>query len=362
MGASLGAARRYEGTRNAAGVPVLYVSNRTGPDPSRSIPNPGSVPRPPGNVEGAAGGRRDASGDSRPARTTASTDRPHVLRLKKLNGITTDSPGGIPPAGFDPQPPRGAAYGRAVGNLVYALSFRPRDVAGSIRPARDPDAHEEPRPIDRPRSSLRRIRAADVTLLLDGAHDDGLDDVALLEPRHPGIASLTVATMMSPMPAYRREERRARGCTGSPWRRCYRRPGAWTPAESRQSQPLRCALAGGFSACKHWIAVLCLHRPTTPGGWSALHLGVYWARSRTDTSRHRLVADSGRVSASRTRSPMPAVPFSSCALTLVVRRMTWSSAGASPGPPARPRSSCPSCPRRPCPRGSCARRASSLMF
>src|SRR5690606_17608924 len=48
----------------------------------------------------------------------------------------------------------------------------------------------------------------------------------------------------------------------------------------------------------------------------------YLAFSRISTSRHRLVADSGRVSMSRTRSPTPAVFCSSCAFTFLVVRMT----------------------------------------
>src|SRR6266508_2608517 len=43
------------------------------------------------------------------------------------------------------------------------------------------------------------------------------------------------------------------------------------------------------------------------------------ARSRISTTRHRLVADSGRVSISSTRSPTPHC-FSSCAFSLLVRR------------------------------------------
>src|SRR5690606_6687625 len=46
------------------------------------------------------------------------------------------------------------------------------------------------------------------------------------------------------------------------------------------------------------------------------------AFSRISTRRQRLVALSGRVSLMRTRSPMPAELFSSCALTFEVRRMT----------------------------------------
>jgi hypothetical protein len=65
--------------------------------------------------------------------------------------------------------------------------------------------------------------------------------------------------------------------------------------------------------------------PPIPWFWGTLRLlavsGCYLARSRTSTRRHRLVADSGRVSISDTRSPTPAVPFSSCTFTLVVVRM-----------------------------------------
>src|SRR4051794_35400758 len=48
----------------------------------------------------------------------------------------------------------------------------------------------------------------------------------------------------------------------------------------------------------------------------------YFAFSRIWTTRQRLVADSGRVSMMRTRSPMPQAFCSSCALSLLVRRMT----------------------------------------
>ena len=43
--------------------------------------------------------------------------------------------------------------------------------------------------------------------------------------------------------------------------------------------------------------------------------------SRMSTSRQRLVADSGRVSINETRSPTPATPSSSWALTFLVVRM-----------------------------------------
>src|SRR5690606_35027324 len=50
--------------------------------------------------------------------------------------------------------------------------------------------------------------------------------------------------------------------------------------------------------------------------------GGYLAFSRISTTRQRLVADSGRVSINRTRSPMPHAFCSSCAFSLLVRRMT----------------------------------------
>src|SRR4051794_17984695 len=49
---------------------------------------------------------------------------------------------------------------------------------------------------------------------------------------------------------------------------------------------------------------------------------LYLAFSTTSTSRHRLVADVGRVSMICTRSPTPATLFSSWAFSLLVRRMT----------------------------------------
>src|SRR5918998_4266908 len=49
---------------------------------------------------------------------------------------------------------------------------------------------------------------------------------------------------------------------------------------------------------------------------------IYFAFSTICTTRQRLVADRGRVSMSRTRSPTPHSLFSSCALYLLVRRRT----------------------------------------
>src|SRR5262249_31497771 len=48
----------------------------------------------------------------------------------------------------------------------------------------------------------------------------------------------------------------------------------------------------------------------------------HFARSRISTTRQRFVAESGRVSIMDTRSPMPHALFSSCAFSLLVRRMT----------------------------------------
>jgi len=48
----------------------------------------------------------------------------------------------------------------------------------------------------------------------------------------------------------------------------------------------------------------------------------YFAFSRIWDTRQRLVADSGRVSISRTRSPTPHSFAPSCALYFLVRRMT----------------------------------------
>ena len=54
----------------------------------------------------------------------------------------------------------------------------------------------------------------------------------------------------------------------------------------------------------------------------ARRFGGYLAFSRTSMMRQRLVADSGRVSWIRTRSPTPHWFCSSCALSLLVRRST----------------------------------------
>src|SRR4051794_29751343 len=56
--------------------------------------------------------------------------------------------------------------------------------------------------------------------------------------------------------------------------------------------------------------------------WAELRLVRHLARSRTSTTRQRLLADSGLVSMMRTRSPIPHWFCSSCAFSLLVRRST----------------------------------------
>src|ERR1044072_699664 len=116
-------------------------------------------------------------------------------------------------------------------------------------------------------------------LLLGGADDDRLDDVALL---HPGarnrildrgdddVADARVAT---------------RGATEN------------ADAEN-------------------------LLRTRVVGDAQSRFLLDHFALSKISTSRQRFDADSGRVSIRSTRSPMPAEFSSSCALTFVVDRMT----------------------------------------
>src|SRR6478672_5530024 len=84
-------------------------------------------------------------------------------------------------------------------------------------------------------------------------------------------------------------------------RRCVRSTGDRDAARTRASRP-------GYSYPR---------RPRR-----AAPCWAYFAFSMTSTSRHRLVADVGRVSMICTRSPMPATPCSSCAFSLLVRRMT----------------------------------------
>src|SRR5688572_7129812 len=115
--------------------------------------------------------------------------------------------------------------------------------------------------------------------LLDGAHDDGLDHITALHPRgrngvlHGGDDDVADA--------------------------CVPAPGA---AQHPDAQDL---LGTGVV-----------------GDAQPRLLLDHFAFSRISTSRQRFVADSGRVSIRRTRSPTPAVLASSCALTLLVRRMT----------------------------------------
>src|SRR6184192_2048197 len=122
------------------------------------------------------------------------------------------------------------------------------------------------------------VRAVGAPLLLGGADDDRPDDVALLhagtrdgvlDGRHDDIADARVA------PAGATEYPDAEDLPGS---------GVVGDAQSRL-------------------------------------LLDHLALSRISTTRHRLVADSGRVSISSTRSPIPHC-FSSCAFSLLVRRIT----------------------------------------
>src|SRR3954462_14633975 len=105
-------------------------------------------------------------------------------------------------------------------------------------------------------------------------------------------------------------------------------------------------LSATLSRDSCWITVLSLSpwfsSPDEPGGtisWMspagaglsfcsaeeacfARRFGRYLAFSRSSTTRQRLVAESGRVSMIRTRSPTPHWFCSSCALSLLVRRRT----------------------------------------
>src|SRR5947207_7584204 len=142
------------------------------------------------------------------------------------------------------------------------------------------------------------VRAVGAPLLLGGADDARPDDVALLhagtrdgvlDGRHDDIADARVP------PAGATEYPDAQDLPGS---------GVVGDAQSR-------LLLDHVSLLR--LPVL---RSGT-GAWRNNHL----ARSRISTTRHRLVADSGRVSISSTRSPMPHC-FSSCAFSLLVRRIT----------------------------------------
>src|SRR5919198_5669864 len=123
------------------------------------------------------------------------------------------------------------------------------------------------------------VRAIRATAFLDGPHDDGLDHVAAL---HPGSGDGVLDG------------------------------GHDDVADARVAAP---------GAAEHPDAEDLL-RTRVVGDAQPRLLLDHFAFSRISTSRQRLVADSGRVSISSTRSPTPAVLASSCALTLLVRRMT----------------------------------------
>src|SRR4030095_14335390 len=103
----------------------------------------------------------------------------------------------------------------------------------------------------------------------------------------PGMASFTVATMMSPMEAERRPD---------------------PPRTRMQRISLAPVLSATFSRDSCWIILV--------ASSSCRRYLAFWMISVT---RQRLVADTGRVSASRTMSPVPALFCSSWALSRVVR-------------------------------------------
>src|SRR5699024_2957744 len=105
-----------------------------------------------------------------------------------------------------------------------------------------------------------------------------------------------------------------RGRTGSPWRPCCRRPSVATPAGSFDLLLSSCRFSPGEPGRTDG----CLLPGDAGGAPDRDHLAL----SRTSTTRQRLVADSRRVSMLDTRSPTPTALGSSCALTLLVRRMT----------------------------------------
>src|SRR2546430_5105995 len=141
------------------------------------------------------------------------------------------------------------------------------------------------------------VRAVGPPPLLGGTDDDRPDDVALLhagtrdgvlDGRHDHVADARVP------PAGAAEYPDAQDLPGS---------GVVGDAQSR--------------LLLDHVCLLCLPVLRPSGAWR----NNYLARSRISTTRHRFVADSGRVSISSTRSPMPHC-FSSCAFSLLVRRIT----------------------------------------
>src|SRR5215212_31106 len=123
------------------------------------------------------------------------------------------------------------------------------------------------------------VGAVRPALLLDRAHDDGLDDVTALHP------------------------------------------GAGDGLLHRGDDDVADAGVAPRRAAQHPNAEDLLGTGVVSDAKPRLLLD-HFAFSRISTSRQRFVADSGRVSIRRTRSPTPAVLASSCALTLLVRRMT----------------------------------------
>src|SRR4051794_31365053 len=159
------------------------------------------------------------------------------------------------------------------------------------------------------------VRAVGTTALLDGPDHNGLDDVTLLDVAtgdrvlHGGdddVADSGVAPTRAAENTDAEDLLRT-GVVGDLESRLLldHRFFSWL---SRRFSP---GLAGGRAWRNSSVGI----RGSRPGV-------SYLAFSRTSTTRQRLVADSGRVSMIRTRSPTPHWFCSSCAFSLLVRRST----------------------------------------
>src|SRR4051812_11972452 len=151
------------------------------------------------------------------------------------------------------------------------------------------------------------VRTVGAAALLDGADDDRLDDVALLDVAagdrvldggDDDVADTGVAAARTTEHADAEDLLRTR-VVGDPKSRLLLDHFSFPSSRRFSVEP-------GGTRCGR-----------CPAGSPA-----YLARSRISTTRHRFVAESGRVSLMRTRSPTPATLPSSCALTLLERRRT----------------------------------------
>src|SRR3954464_1972312 len=150
------------------------------------------------------------------------------------------------------------------------------------------------------------VRAVGAAALLDGPDDDRLDDVALLhvaagdrvlDGGDDDVADTGVA------PARTTEPPDAEDLLGT--------------HVVGDSQPRLLLDHFSFPSSRRFSSrsLAELDVDASPRGSPA-----YLARSKISITRHRFVAESGRVSLMSTRSPTPAVLPSSCALTLLERR------------------------------------------